>query len=166
MGSPALTWTSDPFNSAFFPQEVVRQGGAGSYILSFFHTYFLPSHSDKTDQEISPFFPPDSAGVPWCQSRSFLPLHRQVSTPVLSGCPSSSAFSRGLSHYFRLQNVNDGNGSFLPDEGSESVNGERGPERPSQGAWCCQCAGTLGIFKSLTLTVKVNCKTRGGRKSP
>lgn len=73
---------------------------------------------------------------------------------------------QGTLHSFRLQNVNDGNGSFLPDEGSESVNGERGLERPSQGARCCQRAETLCIFKSLTLTVKVNCKTRGGRKSP
>lgn len=68
---------------------------------------------------------------------------------------------QGTLHSFRLRSVNDGNGSFPPDEGSDSVSGEWGPERPSQGAWFCQCAGTLCI-KSLTLTVKVNCKTRGG----
>ena len=101
--------------------------------------------------------------MPWCQSRSFLLLHRQVSTPSVAVHPPPP--SPGTLHPLHLQNVNDGNGSFLPDEGSEPVNREWDPDRPSQGAWCCQHAGTLPILKSLTLTVKVNSKTRGGERA-
>lgn len=147
-GSPAPLGPGTPSAAPSSRKEAVRQVGAESYIPSHSSAPFPPFPLIPTRlvrdlhrfPQILQECPPGASPGPSCRCIIRSPH------PASAACPSS-AFSRGLST-FRLRR-NDGNGSFLPDEGSD-CSGEWGPERPSQGAWFCQCAGTLCIHKSLT----------------